>query len=89
MKIISHGILLSCKCGSTNLTHNAEPKTNYSSVKETDYKIYHLKCLKCGKSFFPGIAVMKVSVDVSDPDKPFISKLESKSGIKHIHRDLF
>ena len=89
MKIFSHGILLSCKCGSTDLIHNAEPKTNYAGVKDIDHKIYHLKCLKCGKIFFPGVGLIKVSVDVTDPEKPFINKLESKFGTEDIHRDLY
>ena len=89
MKIFSHGILLSCKCGSTDLIHNGEPNTIHSGVKDVDHKIFRLKCLKCEKLFFPGIGLVKVSVDVTDPKKPFINKLESASGTKHIHRDLF
>lgn len=89
MKIFSHGILLRCKCGNMDLVHNGEPNTNYSGVKDTDNKIYRLKCLKCKKSFFPGVGLIKVIVDVTDPKKPFIIKLESKSGTEHIHRDLY
>lgn len=88
MKIFLHDILLHCECGSSDLVHNGEPKTNYSGVQDTDHKIYHLKCVKCEKIFFPGAGLIKVTVDVTDPENPFISKLESKSGTEHIHRDL-